>query len=61
MCLSTVIKVQNGVSEPILSQVSSAEVENDKVTFTDIMGVQTEVKGTITSVDLVENKIYVAA
>ena len=61
MCLSTVIKLENGNEEPILSQVSNAEVGDNKVTFTDIMGIETEVEGTITSVDLVENKIYIAA
>ena len=61
MCLSTVIKVVDGKQEQVLNQVSNAEVGEGKVTFTDIMGIQTEVEGTITSVDLVDNKIYVAA
>ena len=61
MCLSTVVKVTDGVSEEICSQVSNAEVGDGKVTFTDIMGITTEVEGTITSIDLVENKIYVTA
>lgn len=61
MCLSTVIQVADGESREICSQVSNAEVGEGKVTFTDIMGIQTEVEGVITSIDLVENKIYVSA
>ena len=61
MCLSTVIEVVGGEAHPVLSQVSNAQVNDGTVTFTDIMGIQTELKGTISSVDLVENKIYVTA
>jgi len=61
MCLSTVIQVTDGESREVCSQVSNAEVGEGMVTFTDIMGIKTEVIGTITSIDLVENRIYVSA
>ena len=61
MCLSTVLRVSDGETQEVLNQVSNAQVGDGTVTFTDIMGIQTEIQGTITSVDLVENKIYVAA
>lgn len=61
MCLSTVIQVADGESREVCSQVSSAEVGEGVVTFTDIMGIKTEVAGTITSIDLVDNRIYVSA
>lgn len=61
MCLSTVIKVTDGQAEEVCSQVSEAEVGEGVVTFTDILGIKTEVAGTITSIDLIENKIFVSA
>lgn len=61
MCLSTVIKVVGDQSEELCNHVSNVEVDGGKVTFVDIMGIRTEVEGTISSIDLVENKIYVAA
>ena len=61
MCLSTVYQVKNGQAEPVISQVSAAEVHDGSVTFTDILGTTTDVEGVITSVDLIDNKIYVAA
>ena len=61
MCLSTVVKVVDGKAEEVCSQVSNAEVEDGKVVFVDIMGIRTEVEGSISSVDLIENKIYVSA
>ena len=61
MCLSTVFVLGEGEPEEICSHLSNATVENDEITFVDIMGAQTKVKGTIDSVDLVENKIFVAA
>ena len=60
MCLSTVVRVSDGVSEPVLTQVSEAKVNGNTVTFTDLLGVETEIQGTITDVDLIDNKIYIA-
>ncbi|MGI6218001.1 MAG: CooT family nickel-binding protein [Coriobacteriales bacterium] len=61
MCLSTVINVDEGKQEEICDHVSNAEVDGDKLTFTDIMGAETVFTGRIVSVDLVENKILVAS
>jgi predicted RNA-binding protein len=62
MCLSTVYKLVEGKDDPeeVCSHVSTAQADGDTVTFTDIMGTETKLVGTISSVDLVGNKIYVA-
>ena len=61
MCLSTVVRVTDGGSEELLTQVAGAKVHGDTVTFTDLLGVETEVHGTITDVDLIDNKIYLTS
>ena len=61
MCLSTVYRVVDGAAEQVATQVSGAQVADGCVTFTDILGAETTVEGTISSVDLIENKIYVQA
>ena len=59
MCLSTVFQVVDGKPEQVASQESNAEVGDGCVTFTDILGAETTVEGSISSVDLIENRIYV--
>ena len=60
MCLSTVFVLgEGGELQEVCGYVSSAVVGEGKVTFVDIMGAETVVEGSIASVDLVENKIYV--
>lgn len=60
MCLSTVYQMGADGPEELCDHIGSAVTENGSITFTDIMGATTTVKGTIERVDLVGNKIYVA-
>ena len=59
MCLSTVFVMGESGPEELCGYVSSAVVGDGTVTFVDIMGAETVVEGSIASVDLVENKIFV--
>lgn len=61
MCLSTVYRMANDAAEPekLCSNVSSAVTDGDELTFMDILGSKTVVKGTIKQIDLVSAKIYV--
>lgn len=60
MCLSSVFELREGAEpQQVASKISSAQVEGNKVVFTDIMGDETTLYGTIESVDLLENKIFV--
>lgn len=59
MCLSTVFQVVDGTPKQVAGQVSKAEVKDGAVVFTDILGCETLVEGSITDIDLIENKIYV--
>ena len=61
MCLSTVVKVVDGKpAEELLTHVSNAKVEGDTITFVDIIGAETVVRGTINDIDLLENKIFIS-
>lgn len=61
MCLSTVIEVRGGEETKVREYVSGISVADGGVTMTDIMGDETFLKGTITSIDLVKNVILVNA
>ncbi len=61
MCLSTVYLLGKDEPEEIATHVSNATAKDGEITFVDILGAETKVKGSIESVDLVENKIFVAA
>lgn len=61
MCLSTVIQIVDGEPHEVAQQVSDAKVGDGEVIFADILGQKMSVKGTITHVDLMDNKIYVTA
>jgi len=57
MCLSTVYKVTPMGREKICEYVSSVKSQGDSVLLTDIMGLEKTVRGTIRSLDLVNNEI----
>jgi predicted RNA-binding protein len=60
MCLSTVYTLESGGEMSMLCEyVSAVEVSGDALKFTDIMGAETGVSGSIRSVDLVKNTIVV--
>ena len=59
MCLSTVYKADGSERTKLAEYVSSVKSEGDKITLTDIMGIETVVFGTLKSVDLVANQIII--
>lgn len=56
MCLSTVYKNGN----LLCKNIAKVEVKDDRLIFTDIMGIKTEVEGTVSNIDLLENIISVS-
>ena len=59
MCLSTVYKADGSENVKLAEYVSSVRAEGDKITRTDIMGLETVVYGAMKSVDLVKNEIVI--
>ena len=59
MCLSTVYKADGSERVKLAEYVSGVRAEGDKITLTDIMGLETVVYGTLKSVDLVKNQIVI--
>ena len=59
MCLSTVIAERNGSSEKLCEYVSKVRVDGSTIVFTDVMGAETAVEGTIRSMDFVKNIIVI--
>ena len=60
MCLSTVYKLGEGQPQELASNISKFVIEDGRIIFTDLMGIETEVEGEIESVDFVDSKIFVA-
>ena len=46
-------------NEKLAGNVATVRAENGRVIFTDILGISTAVEGTIDSIDLLENLIYI--
>ena len=59
MCLSTVYKADGSERTKLAEYVSTVRSEGDKITLTDIMGLETVVYGAMKSVDLVKNEIVI--
>jgi len=59
MCLSTVYKADGSERTKLAEYVSGVKAEGDRITLTDIMGMETVVFGTLKSVDLVANQIVI--
>ncbi len=59
MCLSTVYKADGSEKTKLAEYVSGVRAEGDRITLTDIMGIETVVFGTLKSVDLVQNQIVI--
>ena len=59
MCLSTVYKADGSERTKLAEYVSTVRSEGDKITLTDIMGLETVVFGAMKSVDLVKNEIII--
>ena len=48
-------------AEEVCSNISSFEVNGDSITFTDLLGEEYVIEGSISKVDFVKSRIYVAA
>lgn len=59
MCLSTVYKQQNGENVFLCKNVARVIPQGDRIALYDLMGVKTEIRGSIVDVDLMENIILV--
>ena len=59
MCLSTAYKTKGSERVKLAEYVSGVRAEGDRITLTDIMGLETVVYGTLKSVDLVQNQIVI--
>ena len=57
MCLSTVYQIQNGEKKKLCEYVRNVEIKEGGYVFTDVMGIQTAVSGSLRSIDLVKNEI----
>jgi len=62
MCLSTVFQYRDDPqdAEEVCSNISSFKAEEDNVVFTDLLGEEYSLRGTVSSVDFVQSRIYVA-
>ena len=59
MCLSSVYKMQDGVSNLICDYVQLAQVEDNGVKIVDLSGNETLIPGTIRTIDLMRNTITI--
>lgn len=60
MCLSSVYFIKsNQEKELICKNITSVESYNQRLIFTNVLGIPTEIEGEISHIDLVENFIYV--
>ena len=59
MCLSTVYKNQKSDDAVLAKYVSKVEVKNDVVVLTDVMGIETEVPGALSFVDLTGGTVII--
>ena len=59
MCLSSVYKKSGTENVFMLKNIARVEPDGEKITFTDLMGVRTEIKGKILDIDLMENIIII--
>ena len=59
MCLSTVYKIRDNEKEKVCEYVSGVENRDGVLIFTDVMGDETEVDGTLLSMDFVKNEILI--
>ncbi len=60
MCLSAVyVRRPQGEEELLCRNVANVSIQQDKLTFIDIMGIRTEYEGKLRNMDLMENKILV--
>ena len=61
MCLSAVYEHRPEGEALLCRNIANVHIQPDKLTFIDIMGIRTEYKGKLCSLDLMENKILVSS
>ena len=61
MCLSTAYVVGDGNEKFIADRITNVNIEDNKVWLTTLLGTQTVVEGSLKSVDLNKNVIYIEA
>ena len=59
MCLSNVYSGEEPDSRLLFKNVASLNIDGDNITLTDILGIPTNIKGTVKKIDLLENIIIV--
>lgn len=60
MCLSTVYVLKdNGDKELLCKNIASVTTDHEKIFLTNLMGVTTTVTGSLATVNLTDNYIYV--
>lgn len=59
MCLSTVYTVISGQESKLCEYICSIKLEDDVITLTDVTGVETTVKGSLKSLDLVKGRVII--
>lgn len=60
MCLSAVYEHKPDGEALLCRNIANVRIQPDSLTFIDIMGIQTEYKGHLCNLDLMENKILVS-
>ncbi len=61
MCLSTVYNHEKSDDNILCRYVASIEVDGDQITFTDVMGMVTQITGRLVRADLTSGTVVVAA
>ena len=61
MCLSTIYRNEKQEANILCKFVANINVDGDKLTFEDVMGVKTTITGRLVSADLTAGSVIVAA
>lgn len=60
MCLSSIFEIApDSPPKQVGSKVSNIHIDGNKISFTNIMGDETILYGTVEDIDLLDNKIFV--
>lgn len=59
MCLSAAYQVKNGIDSLIIDKVTNVAVEGENVVLTNLLGMDTVIKGVLRSIDLNSNVIKI--
>lgn len=59
MCLSNVYRKDDDENVLMLKNIAKVEADGEKLIFTNLLGIQTELAGVLLNIDLLENIILV--